>query len=79
MTFIDFTLFLQMYPESFFRRGPKGYSKKQLLMALIAMQVEQIPTIKALVHRLKSDPVFKHALGFEFVSKTPSAATFTLC
>ena len=77
LTFIDFTLFLEMYPESFSRRGPKGYSKKQLLMALIAMQVEQIPTIKALVHRLKSDPIFKRSLGFEYVSKTPSAATFT--
>ena len=37
LSFIDFTLFLKMYPDSFSRRGPKGYSKKQLLMALIAM------------------------------------------
>lgn len=41
------------------------------------MQVEHIPTIKALVHRLKSDPIFKRSLGFEYISKTPSAATFT--
>ena len=32
--FIDFTLFLQMYPESFSRRYPTGYSKKQLRLAL---------------------------------------------
>ena len=57
-----------MYPESFSRPGLKGYSKKQLLMALIAMQVEQIPTIKALVHRLKSEPIFKRSLGFKYLN-----------
>ena len=39
------------------------------------MQVEQITTIKSLVHRMKSDPVFKRSLGFEYFDKTPSEAT----
>lgn len=75
LSFIDFTL-----PEQFFRynphkRGPKGYSWKILLSALIAMQVEQIVTVKALVQRMKSDPVFKRCLGLDYLDRTPSEAT----
>ena len=39
------------------------------------MQVEQIVTIKSLVHRLKSDPTFKRSLGFDYLDRTPSEAT----
>ena len=40
------------------------------------MQAEQIVTIKSLVQRIKSDPIFKGGLGFDYFDKTPSEATF---
>ena len=40
------------------------------------MQAEQIVTIKSLVQRIKSDPIFKRSLGFDYFDKTPSEATF---
>ena len=75
LSFIDFTLLEQFFCYDPHKRGPKGYSWKCLFTALIAMQVEQITTIKSLVHRMKSDPVFKRSLGFEYFDKTPSEAT----
>ena len=75
LSFIDFTLLEQFFCYDPHKRGPKDYSWKCLFTALIAMQVEQITTIKSLVHRMKSDPVFKRSLGFEYFDKTPSEAT----
>lgn len=59
LSFIDFTLLEQFFRYNPHKRGPKGYSWKCLLFVLVAMQIEQIVTIKALVQRLQSDPVFK--------------------
>lgn len=39
------------------------------------MQVEQIVTVKALGQRMKSAPVFKRCLGFDYLDRTPSEAT----
>lgn len=75
LSFIDFTLLEQFFCYNPHKRGPKGYSWKCMLNALIAMQVEQIVTIKLLVQRLKSDPVFKRSLGFDYLDRTPSEAT----
>ena len=75
LSFIDFTLLEQFFRYNPHKRGPKGYSWKCLLSVLIAMQIEQIVTIKALVHRLQSDPVFKRSLGFDYLDRTPSEAT----
>lgn len=77
LSFIDFTLLEQFLPYNPHKRGPKGYSWKCLLTALIAMQVEQIVTIKALVRRMNSDPVFKRTLGFDYLDRTPSEATLS--
>lgn len=75
LSFIDFTLLERFFRYNPHKRGPKGYPWKCLLSALIAMQVEQIVTIKALVQRLQSDPVFKRSLGFDYLDRTPSEAT----
>ena len=75
LSFIDYTLLEQFFCYDPHKRGPKGYSWKCLFTALIVMQTEQITTIKSLVQRMKSDPVFKRSLGFEYFDKTPSEAT----
>lgn len=75
LSFIDFTLLEQFFRYNPHKRGPKGYSWKCLLFVLVAMQIEQIVTIKALVQRLQSDPVFKRCLGFDYLDRTPSEAT----
>uniref|UniRef100_UPI00405656B0 transposase n=1 Tax=Agathobacter sp. TaxID=2021311 RepID=UPI00405656B0 len=77
LSFLDFTLLEQFFQYNPHKRGPKGYSWKCLLTALIAMQVEQMVTIKALVKRMKSDPVFKRSLGFDYLDPTPSEATLS--
>ncbi len=58
-------------------RGPKGYPKEQLLYALIAKEIEQIPKVSSLVRRLESDPSFKYACGFGIMDKTPSESVFS--
>jgi len=77
LTFIDYSILLQAFQIQPCKRGPKGFSFEALLNALIAMQLEQICTIKALVKRLKTDPVFRITCGFDAVGKTPSQATFS--
>lgn len=74
-SFIDYSLFEEVFPYDSHKRGPKGYSKKQLFNTLIAMQIEQLSDIKALVMRLKSDPVLRRSLGYDYIENTPSAAT----
>ncbi|MFW6281803.1 MAG: transposase [bacterium] len=37
-------------------KGPTGYNPEAILRALLAQQIENIPTRAALVRRLKSDP-----------------------
>lgn len=76
LSFIDFTLLEQFFRYNPHKCGPKGYSWKCLFSAPIAMQVEQIVTIKSLVQRIKSAPVFKRSLGFDYFDSTPSNATF---
>lgn len=75
LSFIDYSLFEEVFPYDSHKRGPKGYSKKQLFHTLIAMQIEQLSDIKALVMRLKSDPVLRRSLGYDYIENTPSAAT----
>ncbi len=63
--------------KSFIARGPKGYDPTNLVYALIAMQVEKIQSIKALVTRLKEDPVFSYSCGFDILGNVPSESTFS--
>lgn len=56
LSFIDYSLFEEVFPYD-------SNKKKQLFNTLIAMQIEQLSDIKALVMRLKSDPVLRRSLG----------------
>ncbi|WP_198142284.1 transposase [Syntrophaceticus schinkii] len=57
--------------------GPRGYNAKYKLRALIAAKIEQIPTMAALVRRLKNDPVFRYICGFGVIASVPSEATMS--
>ena len=59
------------------KKGPKGYNIRSIIRTFIAQRIVNIPTRAALVHRLKSDPVFSHICGFGFFSKVPSEATLS--
>lgn len=77
LSFVDFSMLDSSFPNDLHKRGPKGYSKKQLLSALLAMQTEQMVSLKALVQKLKSDPTFKRSCGFDYLDQTPSEATLS--
>ncbi|HHT63253.1 MAG: transposase [Bacillota bacterium] len=72
---IDLSEFKLAFKKS--RFGPKGYDNNSMVYALIAMQIEQIKTIKMLVQRLKQDPVFRYCCCFAVCGKTPSESTFS--
>jgi len=57
--------------------GPRGYNAECKLRALIAAKIEQIPTMAALVRRLKNDPVFRYVCGFGVIASVPSEATMS--
>ncbi len=76
LSFMDFTLLHQHYPNNPHKRWPKGYEKEYLLRSLIGMQVQQLPEIKALTSRIKDDPLFKRTCGFEYTDN-PSESTFS--
>ena len=75
LSFVDYTLFDEYFKVDSHKRGPKGYPKKQLFTTLLSMQVEQLSDLKKLVTRLKSDPIFKRSLGYDYFGNTPSEAT----
>lgn len=77
LSFIDYSVMNETFKTHSSKRGPKGFTNDSLLIALIAMQIDKIPTIKALVKRLKTDPVLRVTCGFESIGKTPSQATFS--
>jgi transposase len=58
-------------------KGPRGYNPEAILRALLAQQIENIPTRAALVRRLKTDPVFRYCCGFSVAGSVPSEATFS--
>lgn len=58
-------------------KGPTGYNPEAILRALLAQQIENIPTRAALVRRLKTDPVFRYCCGFSVAGSVPSEATFS--
>lgn len=74
LSFIDYTLLDEYFKPDSHRRGPKGYSKKQLFNTLISMQIEQFSDIKSLVTRLKSDLVFQRSLGIALIASRLSDA-----
>lgn len=74
---LDFTNIVSELFKTHATRGPKGHDELALLYSLIAMQVEQIKTVKKLAVRLKSDPVFRYTCGFNVLQDAPSASTFS--
>ncbi len=75
LSFIDYSLFEEYFKSDSHKRGPKGYPKKQLFKTLMSMQIEQLSDLKMLVTRLKSDPVLRRSLGYDYFGSTPSEAT----
>ncbi|MCY6354455.1 transposase [Clostridium sp. ZS2-4] len=74
---LDFTNILNFLSSKSAVRGPKGWNSLTLLYSLIAMQLEQIKTIKKLVDRLEADPVFRYTCGINVLDCAPSASTFS--
>ncbi len=74
---LDFSNVVLSLSRPEYKRGPKGYDPLPLLYALIAMQIEKIPTIAKLVDRLKSDTVFRYNCGFNVLDPVPSTSTFS--
>lgn len=59
------------------RKEPKGHEPLPLLYSLVALQLEKIKKVKGLVHRLHSDPIFRHNCGFNVLEIPPSESTFS--
>ncbi len=75
MNTLDLKPILAMVPD--YRTGPKGYSFEAKLRALLAARIERIIGMAALVRRLKYDPVFRFACGFDVIGPVPSEAAFS--
>jgi transposase len=74
---LDFSNIVNKLSKTHATRGPKGHAELVLSYSLIAMQVEQIKTVKKLAARLKNDPVFRYNCGFNVLHNTPSTSTFS--
>ena len=74
---LDLSKISKALGKSSFSRGPKGYCCEDMLYALIAMQTERVPKVKALVRKLKENPVFRYNCGFDVLGNVPSESTFS--
>ena len=59
--------------------GRDGSDKGSVVRALIAQQVEKLPSQAKLIQRLKDDMRFRIACGFKEKGSVPSASTFSRC
>lgn len=57
--------------------GPNGHCIGSMINALVAKQLEQIPTVAALVKRLSDDLRFRFQCGFSLSKSVPSQSTFS--
>lgn len=57
--------------------GPKGHCIGSMINALVAKQLEQIPTVAGLVNRLSNDIKFRFQCGFSLSKPIPSESTFS--
>ncbi|ABO51356.1 hypothetical protein Dred_2852 [Desulforamulus reducens MI-1] len=55
--------------------GPKGHCVGNMIRALVAKQLEQIPTVAALVKRLSNDIRFRFQCGFSLSKPIPSESS----
>ncbi|MBR0599522.1 transposase [Sinanaerobacter chloroacetimidivorans] len=74
---LDLSKLSKKLGKSSYARGPKGYCVMNLIYALIAMQVERIPTMKDLVQKLNENPVLRYNCGFDILGSVPSESTFS--
>ena len=74
---LDLSKLSKKLGKSSYTRGPRGYCIMSLIYALIAMQVEKIPTIKDLVKKLSENPVLRYNCGFDVLGSVPSESTFS--
>lgn len=74
---LDLSKITKALGKSSYDRGPKGYCCADLLCALIAMQIERIPKVNALVRKLQENPVFRYNCGFDVLGSVPSESTFS--
>lgn len=58
-------------------RGPSRHPVIAMINALVAKQLQGIPTVAELVNRLKHDLVFFYDCGFSVEKSAPSQATFS--
>lgn len=58
-------------------RGPSRHPVVAMIKALMAKQIQGIPTVVELVNRLKYDLVFFYDCGFSLERSAPSPATFS--
>jgi len=73
---IDLTPCLKKLPVKS-RRGPSRHPVMAMIKALVAKQLQGIPTVTELVNRLKHDLVFFYECGFSVEKSAPSRATFS--
>ena len=73
---IDFTPCLKKLPVKS-RRGPSRHPVMAMIRALVAKQLQGIPTVAELVNRLKRDLIFFYDCGFSVEKPAPSQATFS--
>ncbi|MHC5227822.1 transposase [Enterococcus sp. LJL99] len=74
---IDFYPILTLFQKENPVGPPIEINYKACVCALVARFIEGIPSIKALVKRLKEDLQFKLSLGFLYSDRVPSQATFS--
>lgn len=74
---LDFSILNKKLSKPENKRGPKGHEPLPILYSLVALQLEKIKNIAALVHRLHTDPIFRYNCGFGILEKPPSEATFS--
>ncbi len=60
-------------------RGANGYKKSNIVKALIARQIEQIPTMTALYERSDEDINFADTCGYKITEPIPSLDTLCRC
>jgi len=60
-------------------RGAKGHNKANIVKALIARQIEQIPDMTALRKRLDEDIKFADTCGYRITEPIPSYDTLCRC
>jgi transposase len=57
--------------------APEELHYAAMIISVVVRYVEQIPSIKALIHRLGDDPFFKMNCGFLYTDNVPSESSYS--